>query len=162
MTYDNPPSGTGWLLFRVGQGILIEEGRVLLSGNRWWSNRPLVWTLPGGRAEEGEGIAEALVREFREETGLVVEVGDLAFVVEARSTVRKQIYLTCAFVVTKVSGRLSHTGDPGVEELRFVPFEQLDRYLRAPSLGEPLRWFLSNPGRQARYWFFPEYTSEQI
>src|SRR5690349_6766308 len=85
MTYDSQPQSPGWSVNRVGQGILVEEGRVLLSGNRWYSGKPLVWTLPGGRAEEGEGISEALVREFHEETGLQVEVGDLAYVAESRS-----------------------------------------------------------------------------
>jgi 8-oxo-dGTP diphosphatase len=160
MVYDNPPAHSDWLVFRVGQGILVEDGSVLLSANRWWSDKPPVWTLPGGRAEQGEGIAEALVREFREETGLSIEVGDLAFVVEARSAVRKQVYLTCAFTVTRLSGELSCAGDLAVEELRFVPIEELGEYLRAPSLGLPLRWFLAHPGQRARYWFFPEYTAE--
>ena len=57
MSYDNSPEQPGWIIYRVGQGILIEDGRVLLGGNRWYSNRPLMWTLPGGRADEGEGVA---------------------------------------------------------------------------------------------------------
>ena len=36
-----------------------------------------LWSLPGGRIEPGETDAEALVREMREETGLVVEPGPL-------------------------------------------------------------------------------------
>ena len=144
----------------MAQGVLVEEGRVLLSGNRWFSDRPLVWTLPGGRAEEGEGIIEALVREVREETGLSVEPGDLAFVAEARSEVRRQIFLTCAFTVSRLSGELTCEGDSGVEELRFVPVGELGQYLKAPSLRDPLLWYVQHPRATPRYWFFPEYTSE--
>jgi ADP-ribose pyrophosphatase YjhB (NUDIX family) len=160
MSYDNPPEHIGWQLTRVGQGILVDGDSVLLSGNRWFSGKPLVWTLPGGRAEEGEGIEQALVREFKEETGLDVQPSPLAYVVEARSTVRKQIFLTCAFLVTSLSGELSHEGDDTVEELRFVHLSDLPLYLPSPSIGDPLRWYFSHPSDAARYWFFPEYTAE--
>ncbi len=58
-------------------GVVIEDGRILLldqdAGARSWS-------LPGGKLEDGETIAEALVREIREETGLEVEPGRLLYV----------------------------------------------------------------------------------
>src|SRR5262249_19715744 len=41
-----------------------------------------LWTVPGGKLEFGEKLEAAVVREVREETGLVVECGGLAAVVE--------------------------------------------------------------------------------
>ncbi len=160
MTYDNPSPCAEWTIHRVGQGVLVEEGKVLLAGNRWFSDRPLVWTLPGGRAEDGEGVTGAVVRELLEETGLRVEVGELAFVAEARSVERRQIFLTCAFRVKRVSGELGCQPDSGVEDLRFVPFHALPTYLPTPSLGDPVQWYMQHPDAGARYWFFPEYASE--
>ena len=38
------------------------------------------WSLPGGKLEDGETLAEALVREMKEETGLAVEPVRLLYV----------------------------------------------------------------------------------
>ena len=160
MSYDHTIERLGWQVSRVGQGILIEDDKMLLCGNRWYTGKPLVWTLPGGRAEESEGVAEGLIREFREETGLEIEVGALAYVAEARSLIRRQLFLTCAFLVTCISGELTHAGDAAVEALQFVPFSDLPQYLPSPSIGDPLRWYIQHPAEAARYWYFPEYTAK--
>ena len=54
------------------KGVLIHRGRVLLLLNERGE-----WDLPGGRPDSGDDHRTALIREVREETGLVVEVGRL-------------------------------------------------------------------------------------
>ena len=149
-----------WRTYRVAHGALVDEGRLLLVGNAWYAGEPLVWTLPGGRCEEGEPAIEAVVREFREETGLEVEAGPLLYVAEARSLVRRQHFLTCGFAVRRVGGAPRVGDDVAAREVRFVPVAELDAYLPSPSLGAPVRRWLADPSNSPRYWYFPEYTQE--
>ncbi|HEY5949176.1 MAG TPA: NUDIX hydrolase [Kofleriaceae bacterium] len=65
----------------VGAFVFDREGRVLLV-ERGKPPGVGLWTVPGGRLESRETLAQAVAREVREETGLIVEVGALACVVE--------------------------------------------------------------------------------
>jgi len=60
----------------VGAVVRDGRGRLLLI-KRGHAPGAGLWSLPGGRIEPGETDAEALVREMREETGLVIEAGPL-------------------------------------------------------------------------------------
>lgn len=57
--------------------VCVRDGRVLLARLSERTSNPGVWTLPGGGIEHGEEPRQAVIREFREETGLAVEVGPL-------------------------------------------------------------------------------------
>lgn len=56
-------------LVYICSGYLVERGRVLLVHH----NRFDKWVPPGGHIEPGESFADTAVREFKEETGLLVE-----------------------------------------------------------------------------------------
>jgi 8-oxo-dGTP diphosphatase len=60
----------------VGAVIKDHSGRLLLIKRGHEPGKGL-WSIPGGRVEAGESDAAALVREVREETGLVVAPGRL-------------------------------------------------------------------------------------
>jgi ADP-ribose pyrophosphatase YjhB (NUDIX family) len=68
-----PTVAVGAFVFDGPRVLLVERGRPPGEG---------LWSVPGGRQEPGETLAQAVAREVREETGLVVEVGPLACVVE--------------------------------------------------------------------------------
>ncbi|MBP0491243.1 NUDIX hydrolase [Pararoseomonas indoligenes] len=59
---------------RTSCGVLVSDGARLLLGH---AARSVLWDIPKGVAEAGEGFAEAAVRELREETGLQVSAEDL-------------------------------------------------------------------------------------
>ncbi|HEY0989214.1 MAG TPA: 8-oxo-dGTP diphosphatase MutT [Kofleriaceae bacterium] len=60
----------------VVAGLVIGEGdRVLITQRRADQALPLQWEFPGGKVEPGEAPVDALVRELREELGVMVAVG---------------------------------------------------------------------------------------
>lgn len=73
---------------------------------------PEMWELPGGKVEQGEHFADALVREIKEETDLDVEVGDFCEAVQNdyshKRTVQLMMYLEDAKGNVKISEE--HTG----------------------------------------------------
>jgi 8-oxo-dGTP diphosphatase len=61
--------------------VTVSAGRLLLVQRGTSPGRGL-WSVPGGRVEFGETLAEACVRELREETGIEGVCGELIGVVE--------------------------------------------------------------------------------
>jgi 8-oxo-dGTP diphosphatase len=53
-----------------------DRGRLLMVRSSALTGLPGWWQIPGGGVEQGEHPADTVVREFAEETGLDVEVGD--------------------------------------------------------------------------------------
>jgi ADP-ribose pyrophosphatase YjhB (NUDIX family) len=70
---DNPLVGVGAVIVKESRVLLIRRGTPPLLGE---------WSLPGGVLECGETLREAVAREAREETGLVVEPGEMLGVYE--------------------------------------------------------------------------------
>lgn len=58
---------------------------------------PGMWELPGGKVEPGENPRAALAREWREELGVVISVGD------ALSTARLHVQVTYAITLYAVT-----------------------------------------------------------
>lgn len=68
-----------WVFSYRVAGICIRNGRVLLQTT---TGEDRSFAFPGGHVEFGETNEQTLVREFREEIGAYIRVGDLKWVAE--------------------------------------------------------------------------------
>ena len=68
-----PVPGVGVICLREADVLLIRRGKPPLQG---------AWSLPGGRVEWGETLADAALRELFEETGVEAELLGLVDVVD--------------------------------------------------------------------------------
>ena len=118
----------------VGAIVTDAGGRLLLiqRGHEPEAGR---WSLPGGRVRPGESDADAVVREVREETGLVVAPGALVGSVE-RPGPAGAVYDIYDYAAAVTGGRLA-AGDDAAEA-RWVGRPELAGLALTSGLAETL------------------------
>jgi 8-oxo-dGTP diphosphatase len=121
----------------VGALVYDGRGRLLLIQRANDPGRGL-WSLPGGRVEQGEDDAAALVREMAEETGLVVRPGALI------GRVRRGPYEIADYRCDVVGGSLL-AGDDALDA-RWCDAAALAELPLVPQLLETLRDWHALPG----------------
>jgi ADP-ribose pyrophosphatase YjhB (NUDIX family) len=120
----------------VGAVVLDDAGRLLLVRRRNAPGRGL-WSVPGGRVEPGESLAEAVEREVHEETGLVVRAGEQVgrITIPGDGVVYDVVDLVCT--VTGVPAEPVPGDD--ADAVTFADAADLDRLACTPGLVATLR-----------------------
>ncbi|MFH7834476.1 NUDIX domain-containing protein [Bacillus luti] len=108
-------------------GILIEDEKVLLVKQKV-ANRN--WSLPGGRAENGETLEEAIIREMREETGLEVKIKKLLYVCDKPDALPPLLHIT--FLLERIEGEITLPSNEfdhnPIHDVQMVPIKDLSHY----------------------------------
>jgi 8-oxo-dGTP diphosphatase len=111
-------------------GICIRESDILLV-NHAGLRKGDFWSPPGGGIEFGETAQECIKREFREETGLTVSVGNFLFACDFFQAPLHAIELF--FDITHFSGDLivghdpeNKAGEQFIKNVKFFPLQELE------------------------------------
>ena len=111
----------------IGVGSIIIEGDRVVLVKRAHPPIQGQWSIPGGVLEVGELVREAAIREAREETGLIVEPGELLGVFDrVLRDAEKRVqyhYVLIDFLCRPVGGEFLAASDAA--EVRWFTREEL-------------------------------------
>lgn len=113
-------------------GICLSGDKILMAGMRLPGRNHLFWAPPGGGVQFGESCRDTLMREFLEETGLDVEVGEMLFLNEFIQPPLHAIEIF--FRITSFRGDMYVGHDPEfertdqiIESIRFMSLEEIQK-----------------------------------
>ena len=113
---------------RVVAAVIDDGGRYLITQRRPTAVLPLLWEFPGGRVEESETDATALLREVRHRLGVGIQVGQLiSFVSHPYERYTVDLYLYDCRITE---------GEPkplAVHDFKWVKSSEFDKYPFTPA-----------------------------
>ncbi len=109
-------------------GIAIKDGKVLIAHRIPGGSLSGKWEFPGGKNRYGESVADTLIREWDEELGVGIEVGEEVLAFDFTNN-GKLYHLKCCLVhpLSDTFSLSVHTGTA------YVPKEELLGYDFGPS-----------------------------
>ncbi len=122
--------------------IMIEnpENNTVLVQNRikYWKGI----TFPGGHIEKGESFTESVIREAKEETGLLIENPTLCGTVHWCHRETDERYIVMLYKADKFSGELLKSTEEG--DVFWIKKTDFDKYPLSSNFSEYLKVFLSD------------------
>ncbi len=149
-------------MIHLATGIAVRHGRLLMVASRYPNHPKPLWNLPGGRQLPGELLAETVVRELFEETGLHADVGEVAYISESYDGA--QHFLNVTFTLALLDGGSASVlrrieddtaAEDHVVEVEWVPLSEARERIAVAVVREPLLAYLSGALAQ-RYAGFHE------
>lgn len=110
----------------VGALVWGPDNRVLLARTTKWRG---LWGVPGGKVDWGETLEQAVVREFREETGLTLR--DVRYAQTQEAVLSPEFHKPAHMVLVDFFARTDDrevTPNEEIEAWAWVPLEEAATY----------------------------------
>lgn len=120
-------------------GILIENERILLIEHS--KNDKKYWLVPGGGVDWGESTAESLIREYKEETNLDIEVESFLFLSETIAPDKEKHVINLYFKVKRKDTSkedLKLGNEEMLTDLKFFEKEEIKNIKLYPNIKEQI------------------------
>jgi 8-oxo-dGTP diphosphatase len=115
---EQPIIGVGAVIVNGGQALLVRRATEPLKGE---------WSVPGGMLELGERLRDGVRREVLEETGLIVEAGEVLDVFDSIFTDKRgrteYHYVLVDYLCRRISGEA--TAGTDVSDVKWVSENEL-------------------------------------
>ena len=124
-------------------GILIENNKILLIEHLKKNKK--YWLVPGGGVDWGESTAEALIREYKEETNLDITVEKFLFLSETIAPDKKKHVINLYFQIKIIKNSIYNMklGDErNLTDLKFITKEEIENIKLYPNIKTQL---MENP-----------------
>ena len=138
----------------VGAFVVTRDNHMLLGKSRKGGVYPDLWLVPGGGLEPGETHQEGMLRELREETGLVVpsaakitrmpeiNTGESEKIIDGEQVRALMTFHDFWIDIPEDAAVLTVTASDDFGEVRWIPFDELSTI----SMGAVMRRTLQKRG----------------
>lgn len=123
-------------------GFLSRDDSLLLVAHK--KKDEIYWLLPGGGVCYGESLKAALAREFREELGIRVEVGQVLFMCDSIDPRGRRHILNVSFRCDYRGGELRLGSDRRLHDFGFFTAQQISGLRLYPPVNGALVSILDN------------------
>lgn len=118
---------------------IIQNNKVLMiDRKKSWRG----WAFPGGHLENGESMLECIIREMKEETGLIIEKVCYKGMTNIHNTKRQTRHIISNYVAYAYQGSLKDTCDEGL--LKWIEIDNIERLDLAEGMEYRLPLFFSD------------------
>lgn len=115
---------------RVGCGAIIINDKnevLLIKRSKDLENEAGKWARPGGKLEFGETVEEAVIREMKEELGIVVEVIGILDVTSNIYPDKGTHWVALGFLAKLISGTPKNMEPDKADEVKWFPINALPK-----------------------------------